>query len=268
MAANRANWDARTPIHVRSRFYGVDGSRSPEVWFAPFEWDDLGDLRGRSVLHLQCHLGTETVAFARRGARATGLDFSPAAVAQARRLAARRGDAVEYVEANVYDAREALPGRRFDLVYTGKGALCYLPDLARWAEIVAGLLNPGGRLYLVEFHPVLQSLGPKPGQDDGPELLLRHDYLEGRGALERDATYTYTDGPALDTGTTAYEWAHGLGEVITALSGAGLRTTALRETDHIPWPRWPGMVQDGHGWWHFPPDRPRIPLFYALTATP
>lgn len=275
MATNRANWDARTPIHVRSRFYGVDGSRDPEYWFAPFEWDDLGDLRGRSVLHLQCHLGTETAAFARRGARTTGLDFSPAAVAEARRLADQWRDTVkdpvegtlDYVEANVYDAMEALSGRRFDVVYTGKGALCYLPDLARWARIVAGLLNPGGRLYVVEFHPVFQSLGPKPDPNDGPELLLRYDYLEGRGALERDATYTYTDGPALTTGTTAYEWAHGLGEVITALSGAGLHTTAVRESGDLPWPRWPGMIQDDHGWWHLPSDRPRIPLLYALTAT-
>lgn len=129
MRANQANWDARTPVHLASRFYGLDGDPDPERWFASFEWDDLGDLTGRDVLHLQCHLGTETLAFAQRGARATGLDFSEASVTAANDIAAKAGLDVGYVQANVYDAVEALGQRQFDVVYTGKGALCYLPDL-------------------------------------------------------------------------------------------------------------------------------------------
>src|SRR5262249_3487723 len=141
MRAIEANWDARTPVHVASDFYGVD-SRDPEFWFADFEWGDLGELDGRDVLHLQCHLGTETAAFARRGARTVGLDLSGAAVAQARQLARRKGLSIEYVRANVFDAVEALGGRRFDVVYTGKGALVYVPDLVRWMGVVAVLLRP------------------------------------------------------------------------------------------------------------------------------
>lgn len=179
MRANQANWDARTPVHVTSRFYGLDEDLDPERWFAAFEWEDLGELSGRDVLHLQCHLGTETLALARRGARTVGLDFSATSVTAARDLAAKSGLDVTYVQANVYDAVAALEGRRFDVVYTGKGALCYLPDLDRWADVVAGLLRPGGRLYVVEFHPLLNALGPKPGPGEGPELLLRHDYLGG-----------------------------------------------------------------------------------------
>lgn len=142
MRANQANWDARTPVHLASRFYGLDQDLDPERWFAPFEWEDLGELAGRDVLHLQCHLGTETIAFARRGARAVGLDFSAASVAAAQDIAARAGADVTYVRANVYDAVEALDGRRFDVVYTGKGALCYLPDLDRWADTVGGSCAP------------------------------------------------------------------------------------------------------------------------------
>lgn len=153
MRANQANWDARTPVHLASRFYGLDQDLDPERWFASFEWEDLGELAGRDVLHLQCHLGTETIALARRGARAVGLDFSEASVAAATGIAAKAGADVTYVHANVYDAVEALDGRLFDVVYTGKGALCYLPDLDRWAEVVGRLLRPGGRLYVVEFHP-------------------------------------------------------------------------------------------------------------------
>ncbi|MEO3747955.1 class I SAM-dependent methyltransferase [Plantactinospora sp. B5E13] len=266
MARIAANWDERTPIHAASRFYDV-GGRDPDDWFADHEWDDLGELTGRDVLHLQCHLGTETVAFARRGARTVGLDISGAAVAEARRIAADAGLEIEYVEANVYDAAAALAGRRFDVVYTGKGALCYLPDLERWARVVAGLLRPGGRVYVVEFHPVLTSLGLVPAGPDDRGLLLRNDYLGGRGAIELDATHTYTDGPALREATVSYEWAHGIGEVVTALTGAGITVRRLRESDEIPWPRWPHMVRTDRGWWRLPADAPRIPLLYALLGT-
>lgn len=264
--ANQRNWDARTPVHEASVFYGLDGSRRPDDWFAPFEWPDLGPLDGLDVVHLQCHLGTETIAFAQRGAHAVGLDFSAASVAAARRIAARAEVGVEYVQADVYDAGQALGGRSFDVVYTGKGAICYLPDLTAWARVVAGLLRPGGRVYVVEFHPVLNALGVKPVPGEGRELLLRYDCVEGGGAVERDATYTYTDGPALTEGTVAYEWMHGIGAVASALVAAGLELTGLRESELLPWPRWPHMVRGDDGWWRLPADEPRVPLLYALTA--
>jgi SAM-dependent methyltransferase len=266
MRANEANWDARTPVHLASRFYGVEDGLDPARWFAPFEWDDLGRLQGRSVLHLQCHLGTETLAFAARGARATGLDLSGAAIRAAARLATDAGAVIDYVQANVYDAVEALQGRRFDVVYTGKGALCYLPDLDRWAQTVARLLRPGGRLYLVEFHPLLNSLGASPGAGEGSELLLRHDYLGGRGALRHEGTSTYTDGPALPGAAECFEWMHGIGEVVNAVTAAGLYVYRMRETHELPWPRWPRMVPTDSGWWRLPDDAPRIPLLYSLLA--
>jgi SAM-dependent methyltransferase len=262
--ANRANWDARTPVHVASEFYGI-GTRDAREWFADFEWEDLGDLTGRDLIHLQCHLGVETIAFPRAGARTVGLDFSGAAVTEARRIADEAGVDVEYVHADVHDAVEAVDGRTFDVVYTGKGALCYLPDLTRWAAVVRALLEPGGVLYLCEFHPLLNALGPKP--DGGTELLLRHDYLPGRGPVASDSSHTYTDGPALASDTTAYEWAHGLGEVVTALVGAGFTVERLTETELIPWQRWPHAVRADNGWWRLPDDAPRVPLLYGLRAT-
>ncbi|AJT62975.1 hypothetical protein T261_1289 [Streptomyces lydicus] len=264
--ANRANWDARTPVHVASRFYGLDGSRTAEDWFAPFEWTDLGDLTGRDVLHLQCHLGTETAAFAERGAAHTvGLDFSAASVAEARRLAREAGRKVEFVESDVHHAVEALGGRRFDVVYTGKGALCYLPDLRAWAETVGALLRPGGTFYLVEFHPLLNALGPTPGPG-GEQLLLRHDYLAGRGPIRSDTPHTYTDGPPVQGATTSFEWRHGLGEVVSAVVAAGLTVELVRETEVLPWKRFEAMVPDGNGWWRLPESEPIVPLLFALRA--
>lgn len=266
LLANQANWDARTPVHVASAFYGLDGSRTAEDWFAPFEWTDLGDLAGREVLHLQCHLGTETAAFAERGAAHTvGLDFSAAAVAEARRLAAEAGRSVEFVRSDVHRAVEALGGRRFDVVYTGKGALCYLPDLTAWAEVVSSLLRPGGTLYLVEFHPLLDALGPTPSPQR-QQLLLYHDYLAGRGPLRSDTPRTYTDGPPVRGATTSYEWRHGLGEVVSAVIGAGLTLQLVRETELLPWKRFDAMVPAENGWWRLPPSEPIVPLLYALRA--
>jgi len=234
-------------------------------WFAEFEWEDLGELSGRDVLHLQCHLGTETIAFAHKGARTVGLDFSGEAVIQAKRIAEQAEVEIEYVQSNVYDAVEVLGGGRFDVVYTGKGALCHLPDVNRWAVLVAELLRPGGRLYLVEFHPLLNALGPEP-REATQELLLRHDYLEGCGAEENDWPYTYTDGPALQGETASYQWVHSLGEVVNALIDVGLRITKLREVELLPWQCWEEMVPAGKGWWRLPDTEPRVPLMYALCA--
>ncbi|NIK57955.1 class I SAM-dependent methyltransferase [Kribbella shirazensis] len=188
VAANEADWNARAPLHAASDFY----DRPAEFWFADYEWADLGPLEGRDVLHLQCHLGTETIEFARRGARASGLDLSEKSLEAAREIAGEAGIEVDYLHANVYDAAEAVGGRQFDIVYTGKGALCYLPELKQWAEVVRDLLKPGGVLYIVEFHPLLNSLREVslPGESD--ELVLRADYLEGRGPIAHDSTVTYT----------------------------------------------------------------------------
>lgn len=266
MLANQANWDRRTPIHLASAFYGADGSREPDSWFAGYEWGDLGDLDGADLLHLQCHLGVETIALARRGARVVGLDISGESVVQARSVARRHDADIEYVRANVYDAVDALGGRQFDVIYTGKGAVCYLPDLVLWADVLARLLRPGGRFYVVEFHPLLYSLGVVPPDDNSEELLLRNDFLGGRGVEERDSTYTYTDGPPLADARVSYEWRHEVAAVVNALVGAGLGIERLRESDKLPWPRWPGMVQDADGWFRLADDLPRIPLLYALAA--
>ncbi|MGH3881756.1 MAG: class I SAM-dependent methyltransferase [Actinophytocola sp.] len=264
IAANKANWDARAPIHLASAFYGLDGSRPAESWFADYEWTDLGPIAGKNLLHLQCHLGTETVAFASKGAKTTGLDLSGESIQRARRLAQDRGLDITYVEADVHDADTVLD-RTFDIVYTGKGSVCYLPDLDRWAGVVANLLNPGGSLYLVEFHPLLYALGVVPIADD-ESLLLRADYLGGRGPEVRDSTRTYTDGPPLTEATASYEWRHGIGEVVTALTRAGLRIDVLREDPRLPWPRWTTMEAGPDGWFRLEADEPRIPLFYAVKA--
>ena len=266
MALNERNWDARTPIHARSDFYAL-GRRDPLEWILPFEWAAMGPLAGKDVGHLQCHLGVETMALAKAGARVTGLDFSARAVEQAKIAAGDAGLDVSYVQADVYDAVDALGGHRFDVVYTGKGSLCYLPDLTRWAQVIKGLLRPGGFVYLVEFHPLLNAFGLTVRPGEPVDLTVRNDYLEGRGAVERNSSHTYTDGPALDGDTVHYEWPHSLGETVTALAQAGLTIDHLLEPDVLPFPRWPSMVRTDYGWWQGNGADPRVPTLYALNAT-
>ncbi|HEX6447656.1 MAG TPA: methyltransferase domain-containing protein [Streptosporangiales bacterium] len=262
--ANARNWDERVAVHMASEFYDLAGLRDGADRLAPFEYDELGPLAGRSLVHLQCHIGTDTVCLARAGATAAGLDLSPESVAAARRIAADCGVEIRYEAGDVYDAADVFGGERFDVVYTGKGALVWLPDLDRWARTVAALLRPGGLLYLVEFHPLLQALTYGPQPEEG--LLLEYDYLPGRGAERLDSPNTYTDGPHLSGHTVSYQWTHGLGTVVNGLTGAGLRIESLTEHDVLPWRRIPEMTPAGNGWWRLPGSRPRVPVLYSLRA--
>src|SRR5215212_7059039 len=157
--ANRANWDERVPIHVSGEFYDVPSFKEGQERLQPFEIDEVGDVTGKELMHLQCHFGIDTLSWARRGARVTGLDFSAPAVEAARGLASEMGLEATFVRSDVYEAVGATDGRIFDIVYTGRGAIIWLPDIRRWAEVVADLLKPGGFLYLTEFHPFTNVFG-------------------------------------------------------------------------------------------------------------
>ena len=215
--ANRANWDDRATLHGASGGlgYGIDRyvhDRSLLSDVVRFDRERLGDVAGLRTAHLQCHIGTDTLSLARLGARVTGLDFSPVSVEKARDLVARTGDDVDFVESDVYAATDVLDAGSFDLVYTGIGALCWLPSIERWAATVAALLRPGGRLFIREGHPILWAMDETIDDD----LHLRFPYFESEEPLEwdDDSSYVATDRPL--TATKTYEWNHGLGEIVTA----------------------------------------------------
>ena len=266
-AVNLASWDERAPAHAASPDYDVARfADDPSFLSSVVQFDRalLGDISGLRGVHLQCHIGTDTISLARLGATMTGLDFSAAALAEARRLAARAGPAVDFVEADVYDAVKVLGAGQFDLVFTGIGALCWLPSIRRWADVVSGLLRPGGRLFLREGHPMLWSLA-----DTRPDGLLVVDnpYFERDEPTiwEEGGTYVATD--VAFTQNVTHEWNHGLGEIITALQAAGMGLTGLREHDSAPWEALPGQMErtDG-GEWRLA-DRPwRLPCTYTLQA--
>ena len=268
LAANRANWDDRATAHsTRTGLgYGVQrfvDDRALISDVVSFDRERLGDLEGLRTVHLQCHIGTDTLSLARLGAHVTGLDFSPTAIAEARRLVAETGDAVDFVESDVASALSALQPESFDLVYTGIGALCWLPSVTEWAGVVAGLLKPGGRLFIREGHPILWAMDESLDDD----LHLRYSYWEHEKPLEfdDDASYVPTDSPL--TATKTYEWNHGLGEIVTALLDAGLVLTMLIEHDSVPWEALPGqMVERPDGEYALGERAGVAPLSYTLQA--
>ncbi|SKA88843.1 Methyltransferase domain-containing protein [Agreia bicolorata] len=241
--ANRDNWNDRASAHaVRTgvgyqvQRYIDDRNLISDV--VRFDRERLGPIEGLRTVHLQCHIGTDTLSLARLGAHVTGLDFSPVALDEARALVEESGDAVDFVESDVYSAVDALGEDGFDLVYTGIGALCWLPSIERWAAVVASLLKPGGRLFIREGHPILWTMDERLADD----LHLRFPYFEQSDPLEwnDEASYVETDRPI--TATKTYEWNHGIGEIVTALLNAGLTLTMLVEHDSVPWRALPGQM--------------------------
>ena len=264
---NRRNWDDRAPAHAASPDYAVERFVSePEFLSEVVRYDLplLGDIHGLRGVHLQCHIGTDTLSLHRLGARMTGVDFSPAALREARALAERTGAAIEYVESDVYAAADRLEHCAFDLVFTGIGALCWLPDIRGWAQVVADLLRPGGRLFIREGHPVLWALDYE--RTDGL-LALGYPYFEQPEPLlfEEPGTYVATD-IEFEHNATA-EWNHGLGEIVQALLDSGMQLTGLVEHMTVPWEALEGRMEPvGHGEWRLKQHPERLPHSYTLQA--
>jgi SAM-dependent methyltransferase len=264
---NRASWDERVPAHVASPGYAVARFTAEPGFLSKvvrFDLPRLGDIAGLRGVHLQCHIGTDTVSLARLGASMTGLDFSAPAVAAATSLAASTGADATFVQADVYAAPEVLGQGAFDLVYTGIGALCWLPDIVRWASVVGALLAPGGRLFIREGHPMLWTLDDVRG--DGV-LAVRYPYFTSAAPNVFEAGGTYVETDAVFEHNVTHEWNHGLGEIISGLLAEGMTITAFTEHDSVPWEALPGqMTIDDHGEWRLTEDPSRLACSYTLQA--
>ena len=264
---NRANWDERAPAHAASADYAVERFVTDPSFLSHvvrFDLPRLGDLAGIRGVHLQCHIGTDTLSLARLGATMTGLDYSPPALAEARRLAEPTGTADDFVEADLYDAVDVLGAGGFDLVFTGVGALCWLPDVRRWGHTVAGLLRPGGRLFLREGHPMLWAID----EQRTDALVVDYPYFEQPEPMVFDEAGTYVETDVEFTANRTHEWNHGLGEIVTGLLDAGMGLTALDEHDSVPWEALPGQMEPTgvDGEWRLAERPERLPASYTLQA--
>ncbi len=257
-AANRARWNEAVPHHAASELYDLAGFRAGRDDLRPFELTELGPVADLDLVHLQCHLGTDTLSWARHGAHVVGVDFAPAAVDAAVQLAEDCGLTAEFVCADVYDTPTALGGRTFDIVYTGIGALGWLPDLTAWADVVARLLRPGGVLYLVEIHPIVVGVV-------GDGRTIAQDIFEADYVCWDEPGGTYAAPDATFTNTVSYERAHALSDVISAVLDAELTIELFHEQSFTNAP-WPWAIRGDDGFYRLPEGWPKYPLTYSLRA--
>ena len=248
---NRKAWDRRTAIHAKSSFYNVDGFLGGHTSLQEIELAELAPVAGRSLLHLQCHFGLDTLSWARMGAVATGVDLSPVAIEEARRIMRRAGLEAQFICSDVYAYGESSK-HTFDIVYTSYGAICWLPDIDAWAETVSGKLKQGGTFYMVEFHPLY-------------DLHSGYAYFHD-GAPDVEDETTYTENAGAETMTTAV-WTHPLGSVINALIRAGIRIDHVNEFPYSPYNCFEGMEELQPGRFYITRSGQQLPLLYSIKGT-
>ncbi|HMK93155.1 MAG TPA: class I SAM-dependent methyltransferase [Thermoleophilia bacterium] len=268
LKANLASWDEAVDVHVRSELYDVPGFKAGRIALSAIELEELGPLvrEGTRLLHLQCHFGLDTLSWARLGAQVTGADFSGEGIRTARALADEVGlsSRAAFVQSDIARLPEMLDGR-FDVVFTSWGALIWLGDLERWAEVIDHFLAPGGTFYIAEFHPYAFVLA-----DDARSGSLRVGYAYFQyGTPQRfDEPGDYADPTATTQNTVTFEWLHGFGEIIDPLLRRGLRLDHLHELPYtIPGLPLPFLEKDADGMLRVKGHHDDFPLTFTLRMT-
>lgn len=261
LKANQANWDERVPLHAESPFYDVEGFKAGRMTLDSLETGELGDVTGKTLLHLQCHFGLGTLSWTRLGAIATGMDFSAKGIALARKLAEELNLPARFICSDLYDLPNKLD-ERFDIVFTSYGVLTWLPDLKGWARVVARFLKPGGTFFIAEIHPFAMTLL----DEEITELRFHYPYFQ-KGSMRFDDLGSYATERTDTRNNTTYEWMYPLGEVVTALIEAGLRIETLREFSQSCYQMLPFMVKGEDGFWYLPENKDALPFTFTIKAT-
>jgi SAM-dependent methyltransferase len=268
---NRAHWDEATRLHTRSNVYGTEDFKAGSCQLHRVETEELGDVTGQRLLHLQCHFGLDTLSWARRGATVTGVDFSPVAIAAARELSLETSTPGEFICSDLYALPEHLDAAEsFDLVFTSYGVLTWLPDLRRWGEVISHYLKPGGVFYMVEAHPTARMF---PTDDDSPTIPRMRPFIS---YFHEPAGLRWPPGPDYaDTAVTLalgeHSWQHSLADVVGALLGAGLVLDQLHEFPFCSWKVVAGceLVERfgaTRGYYGLPASQPQLPLMFSVRA--
>ena len=253
---NRELWNKKTPVHVASKFYDVEGFIAGKTSLNPAELDSLGDVKGKSILHLQCHFGQDTLSWARLGADVTGVDLSDKAIDEAKKLNDKLGLNAEFICCNVYDLKEHLD-KKFDIVLTSYGTIGWLPDLNKWAEIISHFLKPGGTFFIAEFHPVLWMFNENFTE-------FQYSYFNDVPIIET-VKNTYTDGDA-EINLLSYGWNHPLSEIFTPLLKNNFKISEFKEYPYSYYNCFNKAIQNKDGWWEIEGMEGKLPLIYSIKA--
>lgn len=263
MNTNKELWDKLAKIHYDSEFYDVKGFLEGKQTLDPIEIEELPDLSGKTLLHLMCHFGLDTLSLARRGAKVTGVDFSDDAISLARSLAETTKIDARFICSDVYKLSEMLD-RQFDIVFTSGGVLMWLPDLERWAKVVNRFLKPGGLFYLREFHPFAYIFNDA---EDATDFVVEYPYFQGKEPIMFEDEGSYADETARTGKMKTYEWNHPISRIITNLANVGLRIGFFHEFPFCSYKALPFMIENGKGRWVFPEHSDSVPLMFSIKAT-
>ncbi len=259
--ANRELWDEWAGVHARSAFYDVEGFKAGKNSLFPLEQVELGDVSGKTLLHLQCHFGMDTLSWARLGARVTGADLSERAIGLAQSLSQQTGIPGTFVASDIYRLPEALD-EVFDIVYTSYGVLCWLPDITRWARVAAHFVRPGGMFYIADFHPFANIFNNEAG---APIFEVKQDYFDDQPMVYKPGC-SYADWETPTQAPAAYEWLHTLGGIVTALLDAGLRLEYLHEFPFNYYQQMAYLEKHADGAYWLPAKTPQIPMMFSIKA--
>ncbi|MDA1258511.1 MAG: class I SAM-dependent methyltransferase [Chloroflexi bacterium] len=266
-AHNRAFWDEVTPVHASSDFYRVDEFRRGASVLHDFVTEEVGDVSGLRLLHLQCHFGLDTLSWARLGAHVTGVDISGASIDRARGLASEFGVPATFLRSNILEMDGQLEGQ-FDRVFTSFGALCWLGDLKSWGRVIAGALKPGGVFNIIEFHPVMDTLQQLRPINENVDAFPQYPYFGEGVSLRFDPEGDDSDyaDPSFSSQESTFEWFHPMSEIVGALIDAGLVIERFREYPFVTYKARQGMVEGEDGLWRLPPGVVPLPLMFSLRA--
>ena len=260
--ANKRLWNAWTKIHRESSFYDIQGFKAGRSSLKSIEIGELGNVRGKSMLHLQCHFGQDTLSWARLGAQVTGVDLSDEAIHLAESLAAELNLPARFICSNIYDLPDHID-EKFDIVFTSYGVLAWLNDLKTWAEIIARSLRPGGQFYMVEIHPLSDTLDD---WDTASSLGIRYPYFQSEKPMVFEDETSYAEPENIHTEPMVnYQWIHSLGGILNALIQAGLTIEFLHEFPKTVYKQLAFMVLRD-GWWCLPEEMPPFPLLFSIKA--
>lgn len=253
---NKNSWNRRTSVHVESEFYNMRAFLNGENTLNAPELELLGDVSGKSILHLQCHFGQDSISLARMGANVTAVDLSDASIQQAKKLSEQLNVPVEFICCNVYDAEKYID-KKFDIVFTSYGTIGWLPDLNEWARLISAFLKPGGEFIFAEFHPVVWMF-------DNDFKTIGYSYFNSGPIIEQESG-TYADRSA-DLNQEYIGWNHSLSEVINSLAQNGLGVKSFSELDYSPYNCFRHTFEFEKGKFRIAHLADKIPMMYTLKA--
>ncbi|MFX0051183.1 MAG: class I SAM-dependent methyltransferase [Candidatus Hodarchaeota archaeon] len=262
--ANKKRWDELSEVHYKGKGYNVKEFIKGGISIGDIERHEVGDVKGKKLLHLQCHFGKDTLSWARLGAIVTGVDFSSRAIELANQLKRETGLNAAFIQSEISKLEQSklLPSS-FDIVFTSHGAIYWLPDLQKWADLIFRYLKPGGFFYIADFHP----MGSMFDDEHESDLVIRYPYFHSETPLDLDVEGSYAEPNAEIKYKKEYGWVHNLGYIINCLIKAGLHIDFVNEYPFVSWQMFPFLVEKEGGWWHLPDKFEKIPLMFTLKAT-